>query len=109
MKEEDRKLWMNRIDDYKSSGLTAVKWAEENGVAAHRLRYYIHKFNKEKKLGSNTNSKEIQWASVVPKSPAVENYPNNTLKVTIGKATIEVAPGFDKETFKSVLGILSQC
>ena len=109
MKEEDKKLWMDRIDDYRSSGLTAAKWSEENDIAAHRLRYYIHKFNKEKKLESNTDSEEIQWASVVPKAPAIENYPANTLKVTIGTATIEVHAGFDKETFKSVVGILSQC
>ncbi len=26
MKEEDRKLWADRIKDYKASRLTAVKW-----------------------------------------------------------------------------------
>ncbi len=29
MKEEDRKLWTNRIKDYRASGLTAVKWSEK--------------------------------------------------------------------------------
>lgn len=32
MKEEDRKLRIDRIDDYRSSGLTTVKWAEDRGV-----------------------------------------------------------------------------
>ena len=109
MNEEDRKLWTERIEDYRSSGLTAAKWADDKGIAVHKLRYYINKFNKEKKQNSNKDSEEIQWASVVPKAPAIENYPANTLKVTIGTATIEVHAGFDKETFKSVVGILSQC
>lgn len=53
MKDEDRKLWEDRIADYRSSGLTAFKWAEDRGIAVHSLRYYIHKFNKEKKLESD--------------------------------------------------------
>jgi hypothetical protein len=53
MREKNRKLWSERIKDYKTSGLSAVKWAEDKGVSIHKLRYYIHKFNKEKKEGLN--------------------------------------------------------
>jgi len=109
MKEEDRKLWIDRIDDYRSSGLTAVKWAEDRGISVHKIRYYIHKFNKEKKQSSNQKSKEIKWASIVPAETMVNNKPNNPLKVIIGKATIEVASGYDEDTFQSVVRILSQC
>ncbi|NMA84139.1 MAG: hypothetical protein GX962_09800 [Epulopiscium sp.] len=109
MKEEDRKLWTDRINDYRSSGLTAVKWAEDRGIAVHKLRYYINKFNKEKKQNSNQKPKEIQWTSVVPVETKVENKSNNPLKITIGKATVEVASGFDEVTFQSVIRILSQC
>ena len=47
MNDEDRKLWTERIEDYRSSGLTAAKWALDKGVAVHKLRYYINKFNSE--------------------------------------------------------------
>lgn len=109
MNEEDRKLWTERIEDYRSSGLTGVKWAEDKGVAVHKLRYYINKFNKENKQSSNQESREQQWASVVPIAQMVESKSIKPLKVTIGKATIEVAPGFDKDTLKSLIEILSQC
>lgn len=109
MKDEDRKLWIDRINDYRSSGLTAVQWAEDRGVAVHKLRYYIHKFNKEKKQELKQESNEVQWASVAPKTSKVNNSVDNHLKVTIGKATIKVAPGFDENTFQSVVRILSQC
>jgi hypothetical protein len=39
MTEEERKLWTKRIEDYRASGLTAIKWAEENNVSVHTLRY----------------------------------------------------------------------
>ncbi len=109
MKDEGRKLWTDRINDYRASGLTAVKWAEDRGVSVHKLRYYIHKFNKEKKQNSNQESKENKWTSIVPGETIVDNKSNNPLKVIIGNATIEVASGFDEDTFKSVVRILSRC
>lgn len=109
MKEEERKLWTERINDYKSSGLTAVKWAEENNLSVHKLRYHIHKFNKEKKQASNEESKEIKWASIVPEKLEVQKVPTRPLIVTIGKATIEVGPNFDEDTLESIVRILSKC
>jgi hypothetical protein len=53
MREKNRKLWSERIEDYRTSGLSASKWAEDKGVSVHKLRYYIHKFNKEKKESLN--------------------------------------------------------
>ena len=113
MKEEDRKLWNERINDYRTSGLTAIKWAEDRQVAVHKLRYYINKFNKENKPNSNDESIKspgnTKWASVTLKKSIVEEKSKNPLKVTIGKATIEVVPGFDENTLQSVIRILSQC
>ena len=105
MTEEERKLWTKRIEDYRGSGLTAVKWAEENNVSVHTLRYRITQFNKEKE----EIFKETQWASVVLEKSVAEKETYPSLKVTVGKATIEVAKGFDSDTFKDVVRILSQC
>ena len=105
MTEEERKLWTKRIEDYRASGLTAVKWAEENNVSVHTLRYKITQFNKEKEQ----IFKETQWASVVLEKSVAEKETYPSLKVTVGKATIEVTKGFDSDTFKDVVRILSQC
>ena len=35
MKDEERKLWTDHINSYRNSGLTAVKWAEDNNVSVH--------------------------------------------------------------------------
>lgn len=109
MTEEDRKLWMERIEDYRSSGLTGPKWAETSSIALHKLRYYTNKFNNEKKVNSKEKPKDLQWVSVIPESPTVEKHANNPIRITIGEATIDVVSGFDKDTFESVTRILSQC
>lgn len=106
MNSEDRKLWTDRIEDYRSSGLTAAKWAEDKGVAVHKLRYYINKFNNEMK---SQESNELQWTTVVPIDSVQKNKSDNPLKIIVGKATVEVVSGFDKDTFESVIRILSQC
>lgn len=109
MKDEDRKLWTDRINDYRDSGLTATRWAEDRAVAVHKLRYYINKFNKEKKLELNQECKKIAWASVIPKKSIIESKSNNPLKIIIGKATIEVDSEFDQDLFESIVRILSKC
>ena len=108
MKEEDRKLWTERIEDYRFSGLTPVKWSEKNDVSVHKLRYYINKFNKEKKQESNQELSKPQWAAIVPKKEIANKKPHSSLNVIIGKSTIEVAPGFDQDTFKDIVRILSK-
>lgn len=105
MKEEDRKLWTNRIKNHRASGLTAVKWDEENNISVHKLRYYINKFNKEKKQ----ESKESKWISIVPEKPIVENKSESPLKVIIENVIIEVTSGFNEDTFQSIISILSKC
>jgi hypothetical protein len=37
--EEKRTKWASRIEDYRSSGLTAAKWCESKGYKLSRLRY----------------------------------------------------------------------
>ncbi|MCR1898471.1 hypothetical protein NSA47_05630 [Irregularibacter muris] len=49
MNDVERKLWTRRIDDYRESSLTAVKWCEEKGLSVHILRYRVTRLNKEKK------------------------------------------------------------
>lgn len=98
---EKRTMWASRIEEYRSSDLTAVKWCEEKGYKLSRLRYWIHKFNKEK----NT-SESSKWASVEVSKHVVTEVVS-PIRVTIGEVAIEVEPGFDSKTFEAVVKILS--
>jgi hypothetical protein len=109
MKDEERIIWTDHIKNYRASGLTAVKWTEDNNVSVHKLRSCIAKFNKEKMQASNKESELDGWVSLNPSKSINLNESIKPLKVTIGQATIEVASGFDKATLKSLIEILSQC
>ena len=87
MNNDKKEFWIQCINDYRSSGLSAIKWAEANDISVHTLRNRICEYNKKDK----------------EKSGKVK------LKVTVGKGVIEVTPGFDQSTLKSLIEILSEC
>ncbi len=99
--EEKRIMWESRIKDYRSSNLTADKWCESKGYKLSRLRYWINKFNKEEK----NNDSVSKWIAVEVSNPVANDV--KPIKVTIGKASIEISYGFDSDTFEEVVRILS--
>lgn len=103
MNSSKEKIWIERIKDYKSSGLTASKWCEDNNIPIHKLRYQITKSNKENK----EESKNTKWATATVAKSIDNKEIVKPLKVIIGHSTIEVAPGFDSNTFQTVVKILS--
>ena len=109
MKDKERTIWTDHINNYRASGLTAVKWAEDNNVSVHKLRSSIAKINKEKKQTSSIQSGTAGWATLNQSKSIAINESIKPLKISIGQATIEVNSGFDKDTLKSLIEILSQC
>lgn len=103
MNDKEKEFWIERIEAYRNSGLSATQWCKEEGIAVHKLRYRITKLNKENEV----QPAEIKWTSVIPKN-IIEESPS-LLKVIIGNSTIEISSGFDSDTFESVVKILSKC
>lgn len=103
MENMEKELWIERIMEYRSSGLSALKWSEANNVSVHTLRNRICKYNKEDKIIAN----KANWVSVIPENKLTDKETSKSLKVTVGKAMIEVTPGFDHDTLKSLIEILS--
>ena len=91
MKDEERIIWTDHINNYRASGLTAVKWAEDNNVSVHKLRSCIAKFNKEKKQAFSNQSGAGGWVSLNPSKSIAINESIKPLKVTIGQATIDIS------------------
>ena len=45
-----RELWRVRIDQYRSSGMTAKDWCISKDLSVSSLRYWITKFNKSEQF-----------------------------------------------------------
>jgi len=116
-----RKLWRDRVADYRASELPVRTWCEKNGVSDNQLRYWLGKIDEESPAseGSEPESgSEIEnsaWARVeiVEDRSAVE--PRNgrsvgsvesQVSVRVGVATIDVRSGFDARLLADVLRVV---
>lgn len=43
--ENDRKRWKKKVEDFKSSGLTATEFSKQNGISPHQFHYWKNKFS----------------------------------------------------------------
>ena len=100
-----REMWVGHIENYRASGSTAAKWCEETGTNIYTLKSWIRKFNKENLF----HRADTQWITMRTNDAGpLQNI--SPLIIKIGCSSIEVRPGFDIPTFKSVVGILvEQC
>ena len=62
---ENREIWVKRVEDYKSSNLTQKEWSEKNGIKVSALRYWLRNLDGASKIASdNFSDSEFEFASV---------------------------------------------
>jgi hypothetical protein len=86
--------WRERIEDYRTGGLTMIQWCEKTGYSIGQLKYWIAKCNKLAR-----KSEAGGWARV----EIVDS--NSTAKITVhvGVARIEIERGFDRAVLGEVM------
>jgi len=100
MRKEDRQLeWMERLGDYRASGLTMRAWCEERQVSFHKLRYWLRTTKRKESVPAAT-------ASFVPLTLSEAAATGASLVVRVGEARIELEPGFNAELLRDVVQAL---
>jgi len=102
-RELKRELWQERICNYRSSGLNAQAWCQQNKLTLSSLHYWINKLNKESlKLDSTFKHEFVpitqMGISMSPSAPIVIRYQN---------LLIEVSENCQPNTLRNVLEILN--
>ena len=98
--QELRAEWKKRVAAFKASGQTAKEWSKEKNVKLNRLHYWCRKYKED------APSKETKWAPVeLGYLDATQTNSNITVKV--GKASIEVKPGYDRNLLRDLVNTLS--
>lgn len=100
--QERRVMWKQRVEEYRSSNLTADKWCEQQSVSISALRYWITRFNKEQ-----PEIKDIQWVSVEEALSLRSQEDTPDITIQIGNATIGIRNNFSDDTLFRVLKILN--
>ncbi|TJX12712.1 hypothetical protein E9840_12210 [Tissierella creatinini] len=61
---ENREIWIQRVEDFKSSNLNQTDWSKTNGVSVSTLRYWIRKLDGKLTAKPVNDSSEFEFASV---------------------------------------------
>lgn len=62
---ENREVWVNRVDDFKSRNLTQAAWCEKNGVKVSALRYWLRNLSETSTIVADAPPYcEFEFASV---------------------------------------------
>ena len=99
---EKQQQWENRIAEYRASGQSVRQWCASNDVKPERMWYWLRKY----KTNGDTFSPSSQWLPV----EVCEHLPvdqNSALMLRVGKACIEVKPGFDPSLLVQVVRALT--
>lgn len=98
-KIELRKVWEQRIKEFKASGQNQTKWCASHDLNIHQLRYWIRKFNSSDTVESQ-NVSNSNWVPIaIDEQIGTRSY----LSVKIGEVTIEIKPGYDPALFLDVV------
>jgi hypothetical protein len=114
---EVRALWRSRLSDQKTSGLSINAWCWANGIRHTVFYRWREKINRYDSIGE-VSIVDNSSGKIVPAKPAVKaesewillnEFPDDdcdTLNLKIGKISIELRSGFDRQLLKDVLHTL---
>mgnify|MGYP005846052641 CR=1 FL=1 len=101
--QERRLQWEKRIAEYRSSGQSVREWCAANGLDPNRLWYWLRRTRTE-----DAEPQATRWLPVEVTGRADGGGQAAGLLVRVGKAGIEVRPGFDPELLVAVVRALSE-
>ncbi len=102
---QNRKLWEQRVEDFKSSQLTQEIWCQQNDLKVTALRYWL------KKIREESISQNEPWVKLEPafqKTDSTAVLTKASLTIHIGSYRVEVADGFCHHTLKDLVSTLSK-
>ena len=102
-----RELWRVRIDQYRSSGMTAKDWCISKDLSVSSLRYWITKFNKSEQFPEQeAESSDILFARLPSEEEIMEKEMFPPIRVSFCGIKIDIHPGCSKSMMSDLIGAL---
>lgn len=97
----NKEQWLQRIEEFHSSGLTQVSWCQQQNVKISTLRYWLKKLREEEASGNTPEWVELQVTE------RVMNSSDASIKIHVGPYRVEISEGFAPSALLDVLKTLS--
>jgi transposase-like protein len=104
--QRSRKWWREHYDNYLSSNLSIAAYSSNNNIKKSTFYSWIKKFRKENTI-ERTKPTKVQWATIeatVGNNETTNKSPR--LKITIGKAVIEIAKDLNPKLLDLAIKVL---
>lgn len=104
-RHERRLMWQERVDQCRASGMSVAAWCRENEVPEQQMYYWLRKFRSEE---ADAVEDDIQWVHLGrwDRQDAMRMTEDSAVLIHIGRAMVEVRPGFDPVLFRGVVKVL---
>lgn len=102
-------MWSERVEAWRSSGLTSKAFCEGKDFTAGGLRHWAYRLRQTRPRKQGTLPVRVAKVVPVPRpAPVPEPAPPSApLVLEVGGVRIAVRPGFDRPTLAAVVDVLS--
>lgn len=97
-------LWKLRINNYRSSGLTAREWCSQNKFPLSTLRYWVHRLNKTQPSNGDDSKPIFAGLPVLTATSFLGTAP---VTIHMGTTRIEIMDSCHPDLLSNLIGILS--
>ena len=101
--EEKRKC----IEEFRKSGMRTKEYAEMKGIPVTTLKYWVRTFkDTENKKAEKFGKLEVTH---MEDKPSEKSTKGREIQFTCENIRIELKDGYDKEIFKRIVEVITQC
>ena len=104
-KIERERVWAERVDAYKASGLSKKSWCQENDVSTRPFYKWYRILSTTKTNKSKTKGRFMLAKPVLEVSPP--QVFDTVISIKLGAVIVNVTEGFSENALTSVIRIVS--
>ncbi len=101
--------WKDHYDNWCASKLSMGVYSNNNGISKSTFYGWIKRFRELDSTTEINGNSKLKWATLNPvttENTSLKSSDPSSLKVVIGKASIEVTSDFDSNLLSSVIKVL---
>ena len=95
-------IWEDRLTQYKTSGKSIIAWCKEQAIRENQFYYW----RKKLRTGQTEKTQPVQWLPLEAQLTKQPNFTADFIAVHIGRTTIEIRKGFNRQLLREIVQTL---
>ncbi len=109
MNNDKQKLWTERVNDFRSSGLTCKAWCDEHQVSSSTMGYWVRKLDRNENESSNPDPVFAKLPSEQELTSKANTSDLAPIRIFISNhVQVEIMPSCPAALLQSLIGALKE-